>query len=202
MPSKEPRDPLDQAFGLLGDEDSWIERLRAAERKDQGLLLGRFEAVEEVGRGGQGIVYKAREGPGGRLVALKRLAAGSFASERARLRFEREVEAATMLAHGNIVSVFGIESAGGQPLLVMEWIDGVDIVSHCRDPKTTRRPLGEIIGLFLDVCAGVIHAHQRGVIHRDLKPKNVLGDEGVRRDSRVRGTGAAPWGKGVDRREG
>jgi tetratricopeptide (TPR) repeat protein/tRNA A-37 threonylcarbamoyl transferase component Bud32 len=138
--------------------------------------------VAEVGRGGQGIVYRARQRGVGRDVALKRMIAGSFATEPARRRFEREVEAAATLRHVGVVTVYGLEMIGAEPVLAMEWVDGVPITRWARPGGAPPRSQRAILDVFLQVCDAVQHAHRHGVIHRDLKPSNILVD----RDGRPR----------------
>jgi len=153
---------------------AWLERLREAVHDAPAGRVGPYELVCEVSRGGQGVVYRSRQPGTNRPVALKRLIGGRFATRSARARFEREIESVCALSHPNIVTVFGVESIDGQPVLAMEWIDGLPLDIWARGDANGVRPLRERLRMFLDVCDAVQHAHQRGVIHRDLKPSNVL----------------------------
>ncbi|MGE0479585.1 MAG: protein kinase [Phycisphaerae bacterium] len=165
------------AFGLSSADDQWLRRLREAGSGTGALgLVGGYELLGEVGRGGQGIVYKARQIATGRLVAVKRLLHGAFASPTVRRRFAREVQTAARLKHANLVTVYGVEAAADPPMLVLEWIDGVPADRWARPAPGVERPLDERLRLFLSICAGVQYAHQQGVIHRDLKPGNILVD--------------------------
>ncbi len=152
----------------------WLDRLREAELAAVAGRIGPYELVSEVGRGGQGVVFRARQPGTNRPVALKRLIGGSFAARSARTRFEREIEAVCALSHANIVTVFGVESIDGQPVLAMEWIDGQALDSWALGDNGSCRPLEERLRVFVQICEAVQHAHQRGVIHRDLKPSNIL----------------------------
>ncbi len=182
-----PRDASDQTFGHAktsgdtvaadGEESAWLARVGRYVAHPSLGRIGSYELLEQVGQGGQGIVFKARQPGTGRLIAIKRLTAGAFATAEMRARFEREVEATATLDHPHIVTVFGTEVVDGQPLLAMKWIDGVPIDRWARPPHLRRRPTREIIDLFTVVCDAVHHAHQRGVIHRDLKPSNILVDK-------------------------
>ncbi len=155
-------------------DGGWIEELREAISPPALGTLGRYELLEETGRGGQGVVYRARDRHTNRIVAVKRLVAGALASSAMRHRFHREIEAAAALHHPNIVTLFGAEPVAGQPLLVMQWIDGVPITEWASgSPRPARR---EVLEVFAMVADAVHHAHQRGVIHRDLKPSNILVD--------------------------
>ena len=153
---------------------AWIERLREAERPATAGRIGPYEFVAEASRGGQGVVFRARQPGTNRHVALKRILGGRLATREARARFEREVEAVCGLDHPNIVTVYGVESIDGQPVLAMEWIDGQPVDEWALGDAGTARPLHERLAVFLQVCDAVQHAHQRGVIHRDLKPSNIL----------------------------
>ncbi|MBX3405114.1 MAG: serine/threonine protein kinase [Phycisphaeraceae bacterium] len=172
---------LDEAFKLGEGEEAWLEIARRASRPVESLgNLGPYSLLEELGRGGQGEVYKAVQPGTGRLVALKRLAAGGLRiGSRAAERFSREVDAATRLSHPNVVTVFAAEVIEGHAVLVMEWIDGTTIDqwadAQWSDPEASdRAKLARVLGAFAAACDGVAHAHQRGVIHRDLKPSNIM----------------------------
>lgn len=166
-------------FGFSNDD--WLDNARNAESPMSLGSIGEFELLEEVGRGGQGVVWKAKQPGTDRIIALKRLLAGSLASASMRKRFEREVEAAASLSHPGIVTVYAMEVVSGQPMLAMEWVDGVPCTewtqgpvdsqetSHCRDPQVA-------LELFLRIADAVQHAHTRGIVHRDLKPSNILVD--------------------------
>lgn len=164
-------------FGL--DDDAWLRQAREALEPTSWENLGDYEILAEVSRGGQGVVLRARDTEG-RLVALKRLIAGTLTGTRGRLRFEREMEIAARLDHPGIVPLLRREILDRQPLLVMPWIEGLqpDLWAH---PTTgPARGTREILKLMCAICEAVSHAHRRGVIHRDLKPSNILVDAGDR----------------------
>ena len=129
---------------------------------------------EELHRGGQGIVYQALQIGTKREVALKVLLEGPFASEDARLRFEREIELAASLKHPNIVTILDSGVSHGRYYYAMEFIDGKRLGHHL---KTHRPNLNVTLRLFERICQAVNFAHQRGVIHRDIKPSNILVDQ-------------------------
>ncbi len=144
-----------------------------------------FELVEEINRGGQGVVYRAVQAATNRPAAVKMLLAGAFASDRQRRRFEREVEIAARLRHPNVVTVFESgQTPDGRPFVAMEFVNGVPIDRYVRDrlPEPGRERTDAVLRLFLAIASGVAAAHAAGVIHRDLKPSNILVDaEGVPR---------------------
>ncbi len=132
-----------------------------------------YRIVRVIGRGGQGIVYEAEQLSTGRRVALKLLVLGFDAGQR-RQRFEREIQLAASLRHANVVTIFDSgTNARGRPYLAMELIEGKTVVEDAKERRLSAR---EILRLFEKICAAVGHAHRRGVIHRDLKPGNVLVD--------------------------
>lgn len=200
-PPANPPDPsfpgVGVEFGFDLDDESWTKRLREYIASPALGRLGEYELIGELGRGGQGVVFKARQPRTGRLIAIKRLSAGAFATPEMRARFEREIDAAAALDHPNIVTVFGTEVVDGQQLLAMKWVDGLPIDRWAAGQAPPHlppsqggikggfiggqgRPVREILAVFSIVCDAVHHANQRGVIHRDLKPSNILVDQEAR----------------------
>jgi len=133
-----------------------------------------YKIVEEIGRGGMGVVYKAYQQSTKRVVALKVMLDGPFASETGRRRFEREVELIAQLKHPNIVTIYESGILSGKYYLAMDCIDGqrLDAFASIRQLSVKN-----ILAMFATVCDASNYAHQRGVIHRDLKPTNILVDE-------------------------
>jgi serine/threonine protein kinase/tetratricopeptide (TPR) repeat protein len=172
---------LRSTFGFDRPEDGWFAVVRQATAPCGPGRLGPYEVLGEIGRGAQGTVFKAVQPGTQRIIAVKRLAAGAFAGAAARSRFEREVETASSLAHPGIVTVFGTDTLDGQPVLLMEWVDGEPIDRWARGSGAgsagdAPQSLPQRLALFAQVCDAVAHAHQRGVLHRDLKPSNILVD--------------------------
>ncbi|HKX63032.1 MAG TPA: serine/threonine-protein kinase, partial [Verrucomicrobiae bacterium] len=135
--------------------------------------LGDYELIEEIARGGMGLVYRARQISLNRMVAVKVLLAGQFADEKFIHRFRREAEAAASLNHPNIVSIHDIGDHEMQPYFSMELIDGRSLSDLVRETSLPARQAAQL----LQTIAEAVHfAHERGVLHRDLKPSNVLVD--------------------------
>lgn len=132
-----------------------------------------YRILEEIGSGGQGVVYKAEQFGTKRLAALKFLEGGVRASSPKRQRFRNEVELISRLRHPNIVSVYACGDYQGLEFFAMEYIEGVPLDVYLAGET---RPPAEILELFLQITDAIRYAHQVGVIHRDLKPTNVLVD--------------------------
>jgi predicted Ser/Thr protein kinase len=134
-----------------------------------------YEVLGQIHRGGQGVVLIAEQQSTKRTVALKVLLDAANPGSAQRVRFEREVDLAASLHHANIVTIFDSgQTVDGMPFCAMEYIEGVPLGRWARQggPK----PLGEVLRLFIKICKAVNYAHQRGVIHRDLKSNNILVD--------------------------
>ncbi len=127
----------------------------------------------EIHRGGQGVVYQATQLATKRIVAIKVLLEGTWRSDRARRRFEREVELAAMLDHPHIVTIHDSGIASGRYYFAMAHVAGLRLDQHVREKELSIR---QILELFVTICDAINYAHQRGVIHRDLKPGNILVD--------------------------
>jgi WD40 repeat protein len=135
------------------------------------VRVGDYDILAEVGRGGMGVVYKARHRGLQRLVALKMVLAGEFASATQELRFRLEAELAARIQHPNIVQVYEIGSYAGRPFLALEWVEGGSLANRL---DGTPWPPGEAAALIETLARAIDVAHGEGVVHRDLKPANVL----------------------------
>jgi serine/threonine protein kinase len=132
-----------------------------------------YEILQELGRGGNAIVYKARQLHPRRLVAVKMILAGAHAGAEAVTRFRREAEALARLSHPNIVPIHQVGEHAGRPFLILEYVEGDSLARHL---KGRQLPFTESAGLLRQLAHAVHHAHQRGILHRDLKPGNILLD--------------------------
>jgi tetratricopeptide (TPR) repeat protein len=130
-----------------------------------------YEITGPLGRGGMGTVWRAVQLAASREVALKFLGRGAFGSEKARARFEREVELTGRLQHPNIARLYESGVDKGGYYYAMELIEGVPLDDYVKEHALNQR---QILKLMQTVCQAVQHAHERGVMHRDLKPSNIL----------------------------
>jgi serine/threonine protein kinase len=165
------------ASGFLQEPDGPAadQRADAAPRSDRdgpGTRVGPYRLLEPIGEGGMGVVWMAeQQEPVRRLVALKFLKAG-LDSKAVLARFEAERQALALMDHPSIARVHDAgTSDGGRPYFVMELVNGVPITRYCDDNRLTPR---QRLELFVPVCQAIQHAHTKGVIHRDVKPSNVL----------------------------
>ena len=149
-----------------------VERRTATAPEGLGESIGPYKLVEEIGRGGMGVVYRAQqEKPVKRQVAVKVIKAGMDTDEVV-ARFEAEREALALMDHPNIARILDAgASDSGRPFVVMELVEGVPISEFCQRHVL---PINGRLQLFIKICGAVQHAHQKGVIHRDLKPSNIL----------------------------
>jgi len=152
---------------------------RSADRAP--IYYGRYELVSELGRGTSGVVYKAFDPKLDRLVALKILRPELTSLEESGVgfkeRFHQEAVAAGRLTHPAIVAVHDVGEADGRPFMVMEYIEGGTLADLLLGGQPL--PLAEAVEIVLQVCAALDYAHRHGVVHRDIKPRNILVGPGV-----------------------
>ena len=156
--------------------------------------VGAYDLLGEVGRGGMGVVYKARHRELNRVVALKMVLAGEFASASQRLRFRREAELAARVRHAHIVQVYEVGQVGDRPYLAMEWVEGGTLADRLDGTPWPARAAARLVGT---LARAIDAAHRQGVIHRDLKPANILVQPAEEADSggvRSGRDGAGPLG--------
>lgn len=142
--------------------------------KPYGLTLGNYILQERIGTGGMGAVFKAEHRRMKRSVAVKVLPPAALKDPDVVKRFHREVEAVARLAHPNIVAAHDADEFKGVHFLVMEYVEGIDLARLVREKGPL--PLEKAIDYVLQAARGLEHAHKQGIIHRDVKPANLLLD--------------------------
>jgi serine/threonine protein kinase len=152
------------------DDDFSI--LRPAEKPGLLGMLGQYEVQEVIGRGGMGVVLKAFDPALNRVVAIKVIASIVSGSARAGRRFAREARAAAAVCHDHVVTVHGVHEMNGQPYLVMQYVAGESL--QARLDRTEPLQVEEIVRIGLQTAQGLAAAHAQGLIHRDVKPANIL----------------------------
>jgi serine/threonine protein kinase/Tfp pilus assembly protein PilF len=158
-----------------GDDEAAVPQSKKAARAAEMLgELGDYELLEEIGRGGQGVVFRARQKSLNRTVALKVVSLGQWASEAHLKRFRREAEAVATLDHPNIVPIYEVGERDGSCYFSMKFVEGgqLDEVVR-RAPMSIRRA----VELMFRLARTVHYAHEHNVLHRDIKPGNILLDQ-------------------------
>ncbi len=163
------QESIDLLLGNGTGTDSKLGPILLAARR-----LGDYELLEEIARGGMGVVYRARQVSLDRVVAVKVIVSGQFASREQALRFQMEAEAAARLQHPHIVRIHETGEHEGQPYFSMDYVGGGNLASLVRlGPISVRRA-----ATLVQTLAQAMHyAHEQGVLHRDLKPSNILLDD-------------------------
>src|SRR4029434_10482030 len=163
--------------------------LAKADVSDKEWRLGNYEIIEEIGRGGMGVIYRARQRHSRRIVALKRMLSFKADSQETLARFRREAEAAASLDHPNILPIYEVsEGEDGLPFFSMKLAAGVSLLDAA--PALRNEPRRNAT-LMAKVARAVHYAHSHGILHRDLKPGNVLLDG--RGEPLVSDFGLAKW---------
>lgn len=164
-------DPTDETSSLTPGQESTAAGAHA-------LVAGRYRLLAMLGSGGMGSVYKALDEELDEIVALKVLRKDLLATERIVERFRREVKLARRVTHPNVARTFDIGEHDGEKFLTMEYVEGESLSSQLATEG--RLAAARATAIALDICAGLAAAHVAGVIHRDLKPDNVLLEKGGR----------------------
>ncbi len=152
-------------------DDSLDETIGFGPADESPRFVEGFEILEEIGRGGMGVVYRARQNNLDRVVALKMIRVGRFASEMDVQRFAAEVDAVAKLDHPNIVSIYEIGSHHGEHYFTMQLVEGSRFDTYLESDRFRRADALEILS---QVCEAVAYCHGHGIAHRDLKPSNIF----------------------------
>jgi serine/threonine protein kinase/Tol biopolymer transport system component len=136
-----------------------------------GAELGPYTIIAKLGEGGMGEVYRATDRRLGRTVAIKVLPQDTTPDRRVLQRFEREARAASRLSHPNICPIFDVGEQDGRPFLVMEYLEGVTLAARL---ERRRLPLRDALRIAIEVAGALEHAHRAGLVHRDVKPANIM----------------------------
>src|SRR3970040_1184256 len=134
--------------------------------------VGKYEIIERIGRGGMGLVYKARDPILDRFVALKVISTDADITEELRARFFREAQACARLSHPNIVTVYDMGEHEGRLFFVMELLEGDELRKLIAQRKDLT--LQDKLSILMQVCDALHYAHERGIVHRDVKPCNIM----------------------------
>jgi eukaryotic-like serine/threonine-protein kinase len=161
------------AFARETTFDALPEDFRAPRSKHDSRAFGDYELIDEIARGGMGIVYRARQRSLGRSVALKMLLQGPLASPETIQRFLAEAEAVAQLQHPNIVAIYETGEEEGQHFFSMEYIDGRNLSELVKENPLPAETAGRYVST---IAQAIDYAHSKGILHRDLKPSNVLID--------------------------
>lgn len=157
----------------LDEQQTFVPGHKQVGEDLSGREFGDYELMEEIGRGGMGVVYRARQKSLDRIVALKMILRGDLASSDDVSRFRTEAEAAAQLNHPHIVPVYEVGERNGRPYFSMQLIEGTTLARRLADGPLASRQSAELL---VPICRAVAAAHRHGVLHRDLKPSNILID--------------------------
>jgi serine/threonine-protein kinase len=161
------------ALATAGAQAPAKTTVRSIEQTTSPPIFGDYELLGELGRGGQGVVYRARHRGLGRLVALKTIPPAHLAGTHARERFRLEASTASRLDHPNIVPIYEVGERDGFCFYSMKLVEGATIQQLATRELPHAANCRHLAAILIKVAKAVYHAHQRGVLHRDLKPSNV-----------------------------
>ncbi len=159
--------------------DFTVEHLEPADEPNVLGRLGGYDVLEVIGRGGMGVVLKALDRDLKRLVAIKVLAPHLAQSPLAKKRFAREAQAAAAVVHSNVLAIHQVQPLGRLPFLVMPLVAGESLAERLTAQGTLE--LKEILRISMQAAAGLAAAHEQGLVHRDVKPANILLEHGIER---------------------
>ncbi len=136
--------------------------------------VSHYRILEQLGRGGMGVVYKARDTKLDRVVALKFLSKHLLCDEEARTRFVREAKAASALNHPNIATIYEIDEVEGECFISMEYVEGKSLKQLIKEGQIQGWDSSKMLDLTIQIAEGLSKAHQKGIVHRDIKSDNIM----------------------------
>ncbi len=164
-----------ESFARESVRRGWLTKWQAEsilEGRGQQLVLGSYILLDKIGEGGMGRVYKARHRLLNRIVAVKVIRKDRLANPDIGRRFQREIQATAQLSHPNVVLAYDADQVGDQFFFVMEYVEGVDFGTLVRNHGPL--PIAETCDCIWQAAMGLQHAHERGLVHRDIKPTNLF----------------------------
>jgi WD40 repeat protein len=178
-PALAPVGETQTAPGDGGGEDFGLDFLAPSDRPGALGRLGHYDVLEMVGRGGFGVVLKAFDNVLQRVVAVKVMAPQLAVTASARKRFIREAQAAAAVRDEHVIDIHAVDEANGLPYLVMEYVNGISLQE--RLDRDGPLELKEVLRIGMQTASGLAKAHAQGLVHRDVKPANILLENGVQR---------------------
>ncbi len=160
-------------------EENGLDKTRSFRVLANGTVISHYKIIEKIGSGGMGVVYKAEDTKLRRKVALKFLPSEYASEPQLKARFTREAQAAAALNHPNIITVYEVADYQSKPYIAMEYVEGEPLKDLIARKELS---VGEVLDVALQISGGLAAAHQAGIIHRDIKPQNIL----MGKDGRVR----------------
>ncbi len=200
LPEADARDPRALARQVL--QRGWLTRFQLTEvlhGRGKELHFGAYILLDRLGEGGMGQVFKAQHQHMSRVVALKLIRKDRLSHPKAVRRFEREAQAAAQLNHPNIVLAYDAGEAAGTHFLSMEYVEGRDL--HQLVHETGPLPVARACGFIRQAALGLHHAHSRGIVHRDIKPQNLLVTAAPPATVKVLDMGLSRWQQGLSEEE-
>ncbi|MFH1266949.1 MAG: serine/threonine-protein kinase, partial [Planctomycetota bacterium] len=177
VPTATPRESTGDSGESFSDEQCSLDFLAPTERPGCLGTIGQYEITEVVGRGGMGIVLKGNDPKLSRVVAVKVLAPELASNASACKRFLREGRAAAAVSHDHVVTIYGIDDTGRLPFIAMEYVSGPSLEGRIK--REGPLELTEILRIGMQIASGLSAAHAQGLVHRDVKPANILLENGV-----------------------
>jgi serine/threonine protein kinase/Tfp pilus assembly protein PilF len=136
-----------------------------------GRIVSHYRILEKLGEGGMGVVYKAQDAKLDRIVALKFLPKHLLCDGEAKIRFQHEARAASALDHQNIATIYEIDEAEGECFISMAYVEGKSLKKLLKEKAFS---IKEVVDITIQVCEGLVIAHEKGIVHRDIKPDNIM----------------------------